>query len=222
MQIGGELATKPNRFGPALERFTSSKHANFWTVIASIATVIALLITLVSLAGNNNSPVAATASSPSVPVPDPTSSSGSPGRATPSASASSSPLKPMYAKTALRVELDGCGRDDDIDMDVPQHPYLESAAEIDFSSCMQGVTYVVGKNGAAISKAAPPDADHDQCMRAVEEEPAGLDGIQLQPGLVVCAVHFDEQGHMRVFRLLIRQVSGSRPRLITLTALGWK
>lgn len=129
----------------------------------------------------------------------------------------------MYAETSLKVQLDGCGRDDDIDLDVPNHPSLESAAEIDFSSCMQGTTYLVGKNAAAISSAAPPNANYSECLQAVEEEPeSNRDGIHLERGLVVCIAHYDDKGIMRVFRVQIKQITGRRPTSIIVSALGWR
>jgi hypothetical protein len=141
---------------------------------------------------------------------------------TPSSSTiSRAPPALMYPETTLSFELDGCGREDDIDLDVPEHPYLASAAEIDFEYCLQSYIYVVGKNGAVISEAAPPDADQQQCVQAVKEEPAGP-RTRIEAGLVACVVHYDESGSMRVFRLVVQQVSGYRPTSIVLTAIGWR
>jgi len=129
----------------------------------------------------------------------------------------------MYPETTLNFELDGCGPDDDIDLDVPELPHLESAAEVDFSSCAQGAIYAFGKNGAVISGAAPPDADHEECTQAVEEEPAQNEyTVELESGSVVCVVHYGEKEGMRVFRLAAKQVSGWAPTSIVLTAVGWK
>ena len=139
----------------------------------------------------------------------------------PSSTAADPSLELIYPETMLNFELDPCGPEDDIDLDVPDFPHLESAAEVDFQNCVQSKTYIFGKNGAVISTAAPPDADYEQCMQAVREEPVSQ-RVGIEPGLVVCVVHFDEDGSMRVFRLVIQQVSGFRPTTIVLTAVGWQ
>jgi len=127
----------------------------------------------------------------------------------------------LYPEKTLSFQLYGCDRDDDLDLDVPVHPYLESKAEVDFESCMQGGVYVVGKNGAVISDAAPPTADAAQCRQAVEEEPEEY-RIPLEPGQVACVMHYDDSGNMRVFRLVSKQVAVGSDATIVLTATGWR
>ncbi len=129
----------------------------------------------------------------------------------------------MYPNTTLRVQGSGCGREDDIDLDVPEHPALASAAEIDFDYCFQGQWYIYGKNGAIVSTAAPSDADRSQCLQAVEEEPATTDSdIALTTGDVVCVVHYNDEGQLRVFRVTVNQVPGNGRKTIALTSTGWR
>ncbi len=153
-------------------------------------------------------------------------STGSAGRSPAGASSGETPAQGnppllLYPEKTLSFQLYGCDRDDDLDLDVPEHPDLESKAEVDFESCFQGGVYVVGKNGAVISDAAPSNADATQCQQAVEEEPEEY-RIPLEPGQVVCVMHYDDSGTMRVFRLVARQVAVGSDATIVLTATGWR
>jgi hypothetical protein len=122
----------------------------------------------------------------------------------------------------LKVELDGCDRSDDVDLDVPEHPNLASASELDFDSCMQGGSiYAVATNGGAISGAASATSRREDCLAAVEEEPDDGVGIDVRPGTTMCISNIDETKGFRIFRVRVLQVAGD-PTTLALTTTGWR
>lgn len=133
---------------------------------------------------------------------------------------SPAPASELYPEKILEVELDGCDRTDDVDLDVAAHPVLGSDSELDFDYCMQSRKYAVATNGAVLSGAAAPTSGRDDCIAAVEQEPASpSQGFPIESGTVLCLSDFDEEKGQRIFRVRVAQVAG---RTITLAVTGWR
>ncbi len=203
---------------PSSDSQPSSLSSTMRTPAVVAAVVGALIVTVIPLLISNNDS-SDSSPTPAGVAPHPQPEAGGTATLAPKDPAVPTPVAAqMYSQTTLKFALDGCGRSDDLDLDAPEHPYLESRAEIDFESCLQGAIYAVGKNGALLSTAAPPDADASQCQQAVEEEPVGS-GVELRAGQVLCVVHYDSVGARRTFRLVVKQ---DRAKSIVLTAVGWR
>lgn len=107
-----------------------------------------------------------------------------------------------------------------VDLDVAAHPALGSDSELDFSYCAQSAIYGVATNGAVLSGAAAPTSGRDDCIKAIEQEPASASqGFPIETGTVLCLRDFDEEKGQRTFRVRVAQVA--RPT-ITLAITGWR